>query len=74
MNRTNVWRTRLDTTTYWAIVTKAAFLSFGFGSREIPHFIIILASIFVLFFLIIETRRYKYFDLWRWRENEISNR
>lgn len=67
MNRANVWRTRLDTTTNWAIITTAAFLSFGFGSRDIPHFVIILASIFVLFFLIIESRRYKYFDLWRWR-------
>jgi uncharacterized membrane protein len=67
MNRANVWRTRLDTTTNWAIITTAAFLSFGFGSKEIPHFVFILATIFVLFFLIIESRRYKYFDLWRWR-------
>lgn len=67
MNRANVWRTRLDTTTNWAIITTAAFLSFGFGSRDIPHFVVILASIFVLFFLVIESRRYKYFDLWRWR-------
>lgn len=67
MNRVNIWRTRLDVTTNWAIVTTAAFLSFGFGSKEMPHFIIILATIFVLFFLIIEARRYKYFDLWRWR-------
>lgn len=67
MSRTNVWRSRLDVTTNWAIITTAAFLSFGFGSREIPHFVIILATVFVLFFLIIESRRYKYFDLWRWR-------
>lgn len=67
MSRANVWRSRLDVTTNWAIITTAAFLSFGFGSAKIPHFVIILATIFVLFFLIIETRRYKYFDLWRWR-------
>jgi len=67
MYRANIWRTRLDVTTNWAIITTAAFLSFGFGSREIPHFVIILATIFVFFFLIIESRRYKYFDLWRWR-------
>lgn len=67
MNRANVWRTRLDVTTNWAIVTTAAFLSFGFGSQEMPHFVIILATVFVFFFLIIEARRYKYFDLWRWR-------
>ncbi|MFQ5638755.1 MAG: DUF2270 domain-containing protein [bacterium] len=67
MNRANVWRMRLDVTTNWAIVTTAAFLSFGFGHKDIPHFVIIMATIFVFFFLIIEARRYKYFDLWRWR-------
>jgi len=67
VTRMNVWRQRLDVTTNWAIISTAAFLSFGFGSREIPHFVLILATIFVFFFLIIEARRYKYFDLWRWR-------
>ncbi|MEO8399459.1 MAG: DUF2270 domain-containing protein, partial [Ignavibacteriaceae bacterium] len=33
----------------------------------ITHFVIILASVFVFFFLFIEARRYKYYDLWRWR-------
>ena len=63
VSRSNVWRTRLDVTTNWAIITTAAFLSFSFGSEKIPHFALILATIFVLFFLIIEARRYKYFDL-----------
>ncbi|GJM28037.1 MAG: membrane protein [Cyclobacteriaceae bacterium] len=67
MDRANTWRTRLDVTTNWAIVTTAAFLSVSFGNAKFPHFVIILATIFVLFFLIIESRRYKYFDLWRWR-------
>jgi len=67
MARANVWRSRLDVTTNWAIVTTAAFLSVAFGNEEMPHFIIILATIFVLFFLIIESRRYRFFDLWRWR-------
>jgi len=72
MNRANVWRTRLDTTTNWAIITTAALLSLGFGSKDTPHFILILASIFVLFFLVIEARRYKYFDLWRWRVSLVE--
>lgn len=67
MSRANIWRSRLDVTTNWAIVTTAAFLSFGFGSPHIPHFVILLATLFVLFFLIMEARRYKFFDLWRWR-------
>ncbi len=67
MARSNTWRSRLDVTTNWAIVTTAAFLTVAFGNPKIPHFVIILATVFVLFFLIIESRRYKYFDLWRWR-------
>ncbi|CAN5239420.1 DUF2270 domain-containing protein [soil metagenome] len=67
MQRCNIWRTRLDVTTNWAIITSAAFLSIGFGGPDIPHFVLILATVFVLFFLIIESRRYKYYDIWRWR-------
>lgn len=62
MDRANTWRTRLDVTTNWAIVTTAAFLSVSFGNPKFPHFVLILATIFVLFFLIIESRRYMYFD------------
>lgn len=67
MDRMNTWRRRLDVTTNWAIITTAAFLSFGFGNRDVSHLVVILATIFVFFFLIIESRRYKYYDLWRWR-------
>jgi len=67
MDRMNTWRRRLDVTTNWAIITTAAFLSFGFGNEEVSHLVIILATIFVFFFLVIESRRYKYYDLWRWR-------
>lgn len=67
MDRMNTWRRRLDVTTNWAIITTAAFISFGFGSSQVSHFVFILATIFVLIFLFIEARRYKYYDLWRWR-------
>lgn len=67
MDRMNTWRRRLDVTTNWAIITTAAFISFGFGSATVSHFVFVLATIFVLIFLFIEARRYKYYDLWRWR-------
>ncbi len=72
MDRVNTWRRRLDVTTNWAIVTTAAFLTFGFGNSNMSHFVFILATIFVLFFLIIEARRYKYYDLWRWRVSLLN--
>jgi uncharacterized membrane protein len=67
VHRMNTWRQRLDVTTNWAIITSAGFLSFGFGNKEITHFVIVLATIIVTCFLFIEARRYKYYDLWRWR-------
>lgn len=67
VNRMNTWRTRLDVTTNWAIITSAGFLSFGFGNKEITHFVIVLATLIVTCFLFIEARRYKYYDIWRWR-------
>ncbi|HLR32677.1 MAG TPA: DUF2270 domain-containing protein [Fodinibius sp.] len=67
MDRMNTWRRRLDVTTNWAIVTTAAFISFGFGNSDVSHFIFILNTILVFIFLVIEARRYKYYDLWRWR-------
>lgn len=67
VQKMNTWRRRLDVTTNWAIVTSAGFLSFGFGDSDLTHFVIVLATIIVTCFLYIEARRYKYYDLWRWR-------
>jgi len=61
VHRMNTWRQRLDVTTNWAIITSAGFLSFGFGNKEITHFVIVLATIIVTCFLFIEARRYKYY-------------
>jgi uncharacterized membrane protein len=67
VQKMNTWRQRLDVTTNWAIVTSAGFLSFSFGSHDATHFVIVIATIIATFFLVIEARRYRYFDLWRWR-------
>jgi uncharacterized membrane protein len=34
MHRSQVWRTRLDTTTNWAVVTTAGLISFAFCCSE----------------------------------------
>jgi len=72
IQKVNTWRQRLDVTTNWAIVTSAGFLSFGFGNKDATHFVIVLATIIVTFFLYIEARRYKYYDLWRWRVDLLN--
>jgi uncharacterized membrane protein len=72
VQKMNTWRRRLDVTTNWAIVTSAGFLSFGFGNKDITHFVIVIATIIVTCFLFIEARRYKYYDLWRWRVDLLN--
>jgi len=67
MTRSNTWRTRLDSTTNWAVVTTAAGLTFAFGSPTNPHFVVLLVMLLVLLFLRIEARRYRYYELWTYR-------
>lgn len=65
--RANTWRTRLDGTTNWAVLTTGATLSFAFSSPTNTHVMILLNSLLISFFLYIEARRYRYYDLWRAR-------
>jgi len=64
VQRSNVWRTRLDTTTNWAVITTGATLSFVFGSSGNPHFAIPINSVLVSIFLFMEARRYRYYEVW----------
>jgi len=67
VQRANVWRQRLDTTTNWAVVSTGATLSVAFSQPEIHHGVIILSTLLVIWFLFIETRRYRYYELWSYR-------
>jgi uncharacterized membrane protein len=67
IQRANVWRQRLDTTTNWAVVATGATLSIAFSQPDIHHGIIILNTLLVMWFLFIETRRYRYYELWSYR-------
>ena len=64
VTRANVWRQRLDTTTNWAVVTTGASISLAFTESEISHIVLILNLLLVTIFLLIETRRYRYYELW----------
>jgi uncharacterized membrane protein len=67
IQRANVWRQRLDTTTNWAVVATGATLSIAFSQPDIHHGIIILNTLLVMWFLFIEARRYRYYELWSYR-------
>lgn len=64
VQRSNTWRNRLDTTTNWAVITAGATLSFVFSSTYSPHFVIPINSILVAIFLLMEARRYRYYEIW----------
>ena len=72
VQRSNTWRNRLDTTTNWAVLTAGATLSFVFSSPTNPHFVIPINSILVAIFLLMEARRYRYYEIWSSRVRIIE--
>lgn len=72
VQRSNTWRNRLDTTTNWAVLSAGAMLSFAFSSAGTPHFVIPVDSILVAVFLVMEARRYRYYEIWSSRVRVIE--
>jgi len=65
--RSTIWRTRLDNTTNWSIVTMGIALSTTFSSKEASALPLILIGMLLAVFLVLEARRYRYFNVWRAR-------
>jgi len=65
--RSTVWRTRLDTTTNWAVVTTGIALSATFSGADASPLPMVLLGLIVTIFLLLEARRYRYFNIWRAR-------
>jgi uncharacterized membrane protein len=65
--RSTVWRTRLDSTTNWAVLTTGIALSATFSSPEASPLPLMLVGLIVIIFLMLEARRYRYFNVWRAR-------
>ena len=72
LTRANTWRIRLDNTTNWAIISTMALLSFTFGNPIHSHGSVLIDIFLVFHFLIIEARRYRFFDVWRNRVRMIE--
>jgi uncharacterized membrane protein len=73
--RSTIWRTRLDTTTNWSVVTLGVALSITFSDPSASPLPLVLVGFLVLFFLMLESRRYRYFNVWRararWMERHL---
>lgn len=67
MSRAISWRDRLDRTTNWAIAAAAGVLSVSLSQPEKHHGLLIFAMAVVFLLLIIESRRYRFFDVYRRR-------
>ena len=72
IQRSNTWRTRLDNTTNWAVLTAGAAISFALSSPNNHFGVIILDTLLITLFLWIEARRYRYYELWSLRARLIE--
>lgn len=65
--RSTSWRTRLDQTTNWSVVTTGLALSLTYSGPDASPLPLILVGLLVAVFLMFEARRYRYFNVWRAR-------
>src|SRR5919205_298553 len=66
------WRDRLDRTTNWAITGAGAMLSVSLSSPQSHHGVLLFAMVLVFLLLQIESRRYRFFDVYRSRVRLIE--
>lgn len=72
VSHADVWRQRMDATTNWAAATTAGMVTFAFGNASAPHLVLLLTLIFDVIFLLMESRRYQVYDLWRRRFRTLN--
>ena len=66
------WRDRIDRTTNWAITGVAAMLSLSLSTPSAHHGVLLFAMVLVVLLLLIEARRYRFFDVYRRRVRLIE--
>ena len=66
------WRDRIDLTTNWAITVVAAMLSVSLSTPTAHHGLMLFAMVIVLLLLVIEARRYRFFDVYRNRVRSLE--
>lgn len=67
LGRIMVWRSRLDTTTTWAITSTTTIFTVAFTVASVPHIIFFFNLAIVTVMLWIEARRYRFYDAFRAR-------
>ncbi len=69
--RSTVWRTRLDSSTNWAVVTTGIALSATYSNAQASPLPMVLVGLLVTVFLMFEARRYRYFNRARLLETDF---
>jgi len=72
--RSTVWRLRFDNTTNWAVVTTGIAISASFSTDTASPVPLVLVGLLVVFFMLLEARRFRYFDVWRMRARMLETR
>jgi uncharacterized membrane protein len=73
LGEATAWRTRIDTTTHWAVVLSATALTFSFSDSNSERQVVIpIVILFCTFLMTMEARRYRFFDIWRSRARMIE--
>jgi uncharacterized membrane protein len=73
LSRMISWRDRLDRTTNWAIAALAAMLSFSLSSQQAHHSVLLFAMLLIHGLLVIEARRYRFYDVYRARVRKLES-
>jgi uncharacterized membrane protein len=66
------WRDRIDRTTNWSITVVGAMLSVSLSTPTAHHGVMLFAMLLVLLLLVIESRRYRFFDVYRGRVRRLE--
>jgi uncharacterized membrane protein len=66
------WRDRIDRTSNWAITVVAALLSVSLSTSTSHHGVLLFAMLLITLLLLIEARRYRFFDVYRARVRRLE--
>ncbi|MDQ0135338.1 putative membrane protein [Neorhizobium galegae] len=72
LGRMTSWRDRIDRTTNWSITVVAALLSVSLSTPTSHHGVVLFAMLLISLLLLIEARRYRFFDVYRARVRKLE--
>ncbi|WP_455873277.1 DUF2270 domain-containing protein [Rhizobium yanglingense] len=72
LGRMTSWRDRIDRTSNWAITVVAALLSLSLSTPTAHHGVLLFGIMLISLLLLIEARRYRFFDIYRARVRQVE--